>query len=118
MCQIERMFARLTEYVSAPGFRGCPYANAATALPYSRHPARIAIKDVKDQRRAWFQERLKEAGADRHDGLAEELAVIFDGALVASNVRMSRAPALAAQQLVRRLLAEAAVCRAERHRVA
>lgn len=73
----EKWFAR-------PGFRGCLFLNAASELPEGGCPARQAVAEHK----AWVHDQLRtlsrEAGAD--DDLADQLMLLFEGAIARAYV--------------------------------
>jgi AcrR family transcriptional regulator len=66
-----------------PGFRGCPFINAAAEYPDPEHPVRIVIAE----HRRWFHDALVNlATALQHpdpQGAADGLAMLRDGAMVA-----------------------------------
>ncbi len=102
--RIAQVFRQLVDFVSAPEYRGCPFFQAAARFPDAQHPARIAIRRIKDRRRSWFHDRVAELGVADAETLADQLAVLFDGALASSTVRSRPEPALAAAQAVPHLL--------------
>ncbi|MEU6859333.1 TetR/AcrR family transcriptional regulator [Glycomyces sp. NPDC046736] len=67
----------------APGFRGCPFINAAAEYP----DPESAVRRVVDAHRDWYRsafERLVSPLAPAHPGeAAEDLMLIRDGAMVA-----------------------------------
>lgn len=66
----------------SPGFRGCPFINAAAEHADPTHPARKAIA----AHRAWFATFLKgllaEMGIHHPDTVADQLIILRDGAMV------------------------------------
>ncbi len=94
--RIAEVFQQLIHFVSQPEFQGCPVLNAAAALSDVRHPARLAIKETRLRRRAWFRERGVDLGASNPDVFADQLIVAFDGGLSACSILRSRTPAHAA----------------------
>ena len=73
----------LREQICAPGFRGCPFINAAAELTDPDHPARVLIRDY----RAWlidqFASRLRAADIPEADHRARHILMLRDGAMVA-----------------------------------
>ena len=65
-----------------PGFRGCPFINAAAELATSDHPARTVI----DEHRTWLTsqvaELLAEMGIEDAPSRAEQLMMLRDGAMI------------------------------------
>jgi hypothetical protein len=85
-----------------PGFRGCPYLNAAHELADPNDPARAVAGRRKAELRAWMERRARQAGLRRPRALAEQLAIVFDGALAHATVATVSpgAPTLMARTLV------------------
>src|SRR5215217_7853824 len=63
--QIDAVFAVLAEGCATPGFRGCPFINAAAEYPDPAHPGRV----VSDAHRQWVREVLRDLTAEA--GVAE-----------------------------------------------
>ncbi|TQM06272.1 TetR/AcrR family transcriptional regulator [Pseudonocardia kunmingensis] len=66
----------------SPGFRGCPFINAAAEYADPAHPARKAVA----AHRAWFatflQELLREMAIPDGAAVADQLVILRDGAMV------------------------------------
>jgi AcrR family transcriptional regulator len=65
----------------SPGFRGCPFINAAAEYADSEHP----VRKVVDAHRTWFLLMLNKltASIGIHDpAVADELMMLRDGAMV------------------------------------
>jgi AcrR family transcriptional regulator len=66
----------------SPGFRGCPFINAAAEYADPEHPIRRTV----DAHRQWFhdtiQELLEEIDVDDPGHVADELVMLRDGAMV------------------------------------
>ncbi|MCW2769664.1 MAG: TetR family transcriptional regulator [Aeromicrobium sp.] len=81
-----------------PGFRGCPFINAAAELPHDDHPGRVVI----DRHRRWLTgqvgELLAELGVERPATRAEQLMMLRDGAMVSGY--LGHAPEEVAASLV------------------
>jgi hypothetical protein len=67
----------------SPGFRGCPFINAAAEYADAEHPVRQAV----EARRRWFkhtiEEMLAEIGVTDVSTAADQLVMLRDGAIVA-----------------------------------
>ena len=104
---IERIlgaFAVAEEFLTDTQFRGCPYIIFAAELTDRRHPARTLIEELLAKRRRWFRERAAEAGAPEPDRLAEQLDVIFDGAVASGAKRGDLRPVRAAMEAAKLVL--------------
>jgi AcrR family transcriptional regulator len=66
----------------SPGFRGCPFINAAAEFPDSDDPVRLTV----EQHRRWtlgeFASIAGELDVDDADDLARQLMLLRDGAMV------------------------------------
>lgn len=104
---IERIcgaFDALTSFLTDNAFRGCPYIIFTAELTERNHPARRLIERRILKRRKWFESRLQEAGARTPEMLAEELDVLFDGALAVAAKSGTFDPVIAARRAAMRLL--------------
>ena len=63
-----------------PGFRGCPFTNAAAELPDSTHPARVVISDYKAWMRNLLTELAEADGLDNPAWWGSTLMLLIDGA--------------------------------------
>ena len=100
-------FERLGEFLTGSDYRGCPYIIFTAELVRCDHPARHIIERRVAKRRAWFRDLAAQAGAKDPDLLADELDVLFDGALASGAKSLTLKPAKAAIAAARTLLASA-----------
>jgi AcrR family transcriptional regulator len=105
LCQV---FAILAEGCATPGFRGCPFINAAVEFPDPAHPARV----VGSQHRAWvrslFASLAQQGGLGEPERLADQLSLLYDSAMVGTQLNGTAAAAVTAHEAAQ-LLVEAAV---------
>lgn len=94
-------FELLEGYLSGTKYRGCPYIIFTAELTAPDHPARRLIEKLIAKRRAWFLERATEAGLAHPEAVAEELDLVFDGALASGAKRGDRVAAQTAVRLAR-----------------
>jgi AcrR family transcriptional regulator len=68
--------------VCQPGFRGCPFINAAAEYPDPTHPVRVVVAEHRE----WFRNTLVEVvtalGHDEPEIAADALVMLRDGAMV------------------------------------
>jgi AcrR family transcriptional regulator len=84
--QTTQAFRLIAEGIGAescsPGFRGCPFINAAAEYPEAEHP----VRRVVDAHRRWFkgafEEMLGEMGVTDVSEVADQLVMLRDGAMV------------------------------------
>jgi AcrR family transcriptional regulator len=86
--QILGVFDGLERVLGGRSFRGCPYVNAVAELGGDpAHPAMAVVKDIKLGRRDWFETRLRTLNATDPSRLADQMALLVDGAITTSMVR-------------------------------
>jgi AcrR family transcriptional regulator len=97
-------FEALRAFLEESEFRGCPYIFFTAELVDRDHPARRIAQRRVAKRRAWFAEMAALAGAIDSGSLAEQLDVLFDGALASGAKREDLRPVEAAITAARSLL--------------
>jgi AcrR family transcriptional regulator len=75
------VFDALSQWSKAPDFRGCPFVNVATELANPHHPARAVARDHKLRLERYFARQAGVGGAENPNVLAEQLLMLFDGAI-------------------------------------
>jgi AcrR family transcriptional regulator len=82
-----RWYARVVGELSCgPGFRGCPFINAAAELPDPGHPGRRLIADHRAWLTAQCAELLGRLGVTGAEQKATQLMMLRDGAMLAGYV--------------------------------
>jgi AcrR family transcriptional regulator len=104
----------LREFVSAiiaeidsPGFRGCPFINAAAEFPDAEHPVRKVVMSHREWYVDTLAELLREMGHPVPGDAADELLLARDGALSGGYAGDSIAASAALARIADRVLAEA-----------
>lgn len=77
--QLRALFVAQAERISAPDFRGCPFANTLVEFPEAGCPARAVIARFRAERRNRLRDLAKAAGARNSEGLADQLGILFEG---------------------------------------
>ena len=78
-----RLFAETVGAVScAPGFRGCPFINAAAEYADHDHPVRQAVADHRRWFKAALEEMITPLGLAKPTSIADQLVLLRDGAMV------------------------------------
>lgn len=86
--QILGLFDGLARWFGSKRFRGCAFVNAVAELSGERqHPAIGVAAEHKARRLAQVRTLLQGLGVDDADRLAEQLMVLFEGAVAVSLVR-------------------------------
>jgi AcrR family transcriptional regulator len=98
-------FTAMKDFLASTDFRGCPYIFFTAELVDRRHPARHIVQRRVAKRREWFLQMTKAAGARDPLALAEQLDVLFDGALASGAKRENLTPVNAAIGAAKALIA-------------
>ncbi|MDB5860419.1 MAG: HTH-type transcriptional regulator betI [Ramlibacter sp.] len=113
--QLLAIFDALADTFASPSFRGCAFLMANSELPGGER-----TREVCDGYRGWIRElftRLaKEAGARNVTVLAQQLVMLYDGALVSAQMDGNAAAAGAAKAMAAALLDAAVAGRAAKAR--
>jgi AcrR family transcriptional regulator len=99
--------AAIVTEIASPGFRGCPFINAAAEFPEAGHP----VREVVTAHREWYVDTLahllKEMGHPVPGDAADELLLARDGALSGGYAGDSIAATAALGRIANRVLSEA-----------
>jgi AcrR family transcriptional regulator len=104
--KILAVFDWMAEAVAKPDFRGCAFARAsAEARPGS------SVKAMCDESRAWnlalFADLAKQAGAAEPERVAQQLRVLYDGAMLSAHVDTGSSAVTAARAMAEMVLDQA-----------
>ncbi len=102
--QILAVFDLLQEWFAAPDYRGCPLLAATFELGGQLNAARPYARAHHEAVRAYFRERLSEAGVAEPGQLALQLHLLLEGASVAALIQQGDEAAEAARNAAERLL--------------
>ena len=70
----------IARHIAEPEYRGCPFLNVATEFPTPTHPARTVATRHKIEMHRRLAELAKKMGIPKPAELADQLALLFDGA--------------------------------------
>ncbi|MBB5083466.1 TetR/AcrR family transcriptional regulator [Nonomuraea endophytica] len=76
------LFERMGEFGSLPGYRGCPFINAAAEYPDRSHPVRKAVAAFREWFRDLMLSLLKDARHPTPEETADILMIVRDGVAV------------------------------------
>ncbi|WP_309620459.1 TetR/AcrR family transcriptional regulator [Salinibacterium sp.] len=103
---LREFIAAVIAEIDRPGFRGCPFINAAAEFPQSDHP----VRKVVTAHREWYVDTLAELlrgmGHPVPGDAADELLLARDGALAGGYAGDSVAASAALGRIANRVLAE------------
>lgn len=86
------VFDALSRWSKAPDFRGCPFVNVATELADPHHPARTVARDYKLRLQRYLARQARAGGAKSPNVLAEQLVMLFDGAICQATMKSAPIP--------------------------
>ena len=102
--RIFQIFMALHERFAAEGYYGCAFIRASVEFPDPRHPVHRAAEEHKGMIRSYLRGLASDAGARNPIALAEQLYILLEGAITASQLHGDPWPAdyagQAAEQLV------------------
>jgi AcrR family transcriptional regulator len=88
LAQILGVFDNLARWFGSKRFRGCPFVNAVAELSGDRqHPAVPLAVALKARRVQEFETQLRALQVANAPALAQQLALLFEGAIATSLVR-------------------------------
>lgn len=102
--RVSAVFGHLSEAFAAPGYRGCPFINAAAEYPGQDGPVAAAITAHRAQVRSLFAELLAAFPAARRAALTDQLVLLYDGTMVGAQLDHGPRAARRAQAAARHLL--------------
>ena len=88
LVQILGVFDELARWFGNKRFRGCPFVNAVAELSGDRqHPAVPLAVAIKERRAQQFEAQLRALQVPDAPALAQQLVILFEGAVAVSLVR-------------------------------
>jgi len=102
--RIESLFQGLHERFASDGYYGCAFIRASIEFPDPTHPVHRIAKEHKEMIRSYLRGLVSEANAQSPLSLSEQLYLLFEGAISASQLHGEPWPAEFARQAALRLL--------------
>jgi AcrR family transcriptional regulator len=99
-----KVFEVLEDWFSAPGFRGCLFINASAEFGDPDDPLHKAAAEHKAKVLDWLHRLCAKAGAPDAFGLARQLCLLKEGAIVTAQVSNDPRAARTAHAMVEQLL--------------
>jgi AcrR family transcriptional regulator len=93
--------------IAAPGFRGCPFINAAAEFPDLDHPVRRAVERHREWYNGVLQQLLRDLGHPLSGDAADDLELARDGAMTGGYAGDPVAATAALTRAFDRVIAEA-----------
>lgn len=105
--RINALFMALRERFASEGYYGCAFIRASIEFPDHKHPVHRAAQEHREMIRSYLRGLAEEAGAVQPLVLAEQLYLLFEGAITASQLHGEPWPADYARQAAEHLVAVA-----------
>ncbi|MDQ2699427.1 MAG: TetR/AcrR family transcriptional regulator [Actinomycetota bacterium] len=99
----------ITSAVGSPGFRGCPFINAAAEFPEPNHPVRRAVESHREWYVDVLEQLLRRMGHPMSGDAADDLNLARDGAMTGGYASDPIASTTALNRAFDRVVAEARV---------
>jgi AcrR family transcriptional regulator len=103
--RIESLFAGLHERFASEGYYGCAFIRASIEFPDPAHPVHRVAREHKEMIRSYIRGLLSKSNAQNALPLSEQLYLLFEGAITASQLHGEPWPAEYARQAAQHLLA-------------
>jgi AcrR family transcriptional regulator len=101
------VFDGVAESFAHPGYRGCAFVRTSAEMP-GGGPGQEVIAEARAWMRDLFVQLAREAGARNAPALAQQLVLLYDGAVTAAHVDGNTGAAAVARSLAANLLDAAA----------
>lgn len=93
--------------IAAPGFRGCPFINAAAEFSDPTHPVRLAVRDHREWYATMLERFTRALGHPLPGDAADELVLARDGAMSGGYAGDPIAASTALSRVFDRIIGEA-----------
>ena len=107
--QLLALFDALQEWFARPDFRGCMFIKAAAEYQDAEHPIHVQSAEHKRLLFNYVRSRTEAAGASDPDGLARQLLLLKEGAIVSAQLGHAPNSAAEAKLAAKALIAAAAM---------
>ncbi len=106
--RVAKVFDALSRSVSVPGFRGCPFINAAAEYPGQDGPVAGVIQSHRARVRQLFADLLPPLTTPRRKELIDQLVLLYDGTMISAQLDWKPKPHRSAKAAAARLLEDTA----------
>jgi AcrR family transcriptional regulator len=103
--QIRALVESVAKRTSRPGYRGCPFTNAATEFPEPDHPGREVAAENKRELRARLHGLAAAVGARDANALGDQLFLLIEGAYASGQLMGKDGPSCSIVAAVDSLIA-------------
>ncbi|HYK38681.1 MAG TPA: TetR family transcriptional regulator [Candidatus Eremiobacteraceae bacterium] len=113
--RIAAMFDGLHERFSATGYYGCPFIRVSVEFPDASHPVHKMAREHKEMIRSYIRGLVSQLSVANPVQVSEQIYLLFEGALTASQLNGEPWPAEFAKQAALRLIANTGHSKARAH---
>ena len=101
---LRAFFAALKDLLESPGFRGCPFQNAAVELADPSHPGAEFVRGHKQRFSAFLRGLVEESVGKAAAKVAPAVTILVEGALVTAAIQGNAAAADVARDAALKLV--------------
>ncbi len=103
--KLRALFAAVKELLATPGFRGCPFQNAAAELADPAHPAAVFVRDQKQRFFGFLRRCVEESVGPAGAVAVPAVSLLLEGAFMTAVIQGSAEPADVARDAAMKLIA-------------
>jgi AcrR family transcriptional regulator len=104
MDKLLAIFEVIGEWLESPQFRGCAFINASAEFPIENNPIQRVSADFYEKFRNYITTLARMAGAKNPHILAQQLALLIEGAIVTEQMQRESGSILIARQAAEALI--------------
>jgi len=104
--RLRAFFAALKDFFESPGFRGCPFQNAAIELADPGHPGTACVRGHKQRFSEFLRGLVEETVGKAAAKVAPAVTILVEGAVVTAVIQGNPDPADVARDAALKLVAE------------
>jgi len=96
--KLSAIFEIIGEWLAIPQFRGCAFINASAEFPIENNPVQKVSAEFYEKFRNYIAELARMAGATNPENLAQQLALLIEGAIVSEQMKRGSGAIVSARQ--------------------
>ncbi len=96
--QLLAIFDIIGLWLDIPQFRGCAFINASAEFPVENNPVQQVSAEFYQKFRDYIADLARQAGAEHPDNLAQQLALLIEGAIVSEQMKRGGGASVSARQ--------------------
>ncbi len=96
--QLLAIFDIIGLWLDIPQFRGCAFINASAEFPVENNPVQQVSAEFYQKFRDYIADLARQAEAEHPDNLAQQLALLIEGAIVSEQMKRGGGASVSARQ--------------------